>query len=219
MRIEVNHITLNYVKSGHGKPLLLLHGNGEDLHIFDKLSEKLKKDFTVYAIDSRNHGESSKGNAIGYDCMAEDIYQFIKVLELRDVSVIGFSDGAIVSILLSLKYPGLFSKMVLLGPNLKPSDFKKNIYKELVAEYEISQDPLLKLMVEEPDIELKQLKAINIPAFVIGGEDDIFYRKLFRDIAGAINGAKLKIIEGHDHGSYIVDNDLLYPYVSEFLKG
>ncbi|MFV0329106.1 MAG: alpha/beta fold hydrolase [Dysgonomonas sp.] len=100
MKIEVNNIILNYIKEGAGKPVILLHGNGEDHHIFDKLIVKLKQNFTIYAIDSRNHGESQMTDDYSYETMAEDIYQFIQKLSLKDVSVIGFSDGAIISILL-----------------------------------------------------------------------------------------------------------------------
>lgn len=40
MKIEVNHIELNYMKEGTGSPLILLHVNGEDYTIFDKLIHK-----------------------------------------------------------------------------------------------------------------------------------------------------------------------------------
>ena len=82
MNIKVNGITLEYSKEGTGEPLILLHGNGEDHHIFDKLAEKLKEKFTVYAIDSRNHGKSSMTDDYSYETMAEDIFSFINALEL-----------------------------------------------------------------------------------------------------------------------------------------
>ncbi len=78
MEINVNNITLNYLVKGNGNPLILLHGNGEDLQIFDKLVSKLEKQFTVYAIDSRNHGGSTRTEDFTYEAMAEDIHQFIE---------------------------------------------------------------------------------------------------------------------------------------------
>ncbi len=152
MKITVNNVTLNYIEKGKGKPLIMLHGNGEDLQIFDKLIDKLQKHFTVYAIDSRNHGESTKTADYTYETMAEDIHQFIEKLELKDVSVIGFSDGAIISLLLTLKYPQILEKMVLLGVNLKPTDFKSDIYNSIIEEYEKTKDPLFKMMLEQPNI-------------------------------------------------------------------
>lgn len=218
MEINVNNITLNYLVKGNGNPLILLHGNGEDLQIFDKLVSKLEKQFTVYAIDSRNHGGSTRTEDFTYETMAEDIHQFIEKLELKHVSVIGFSDGAIISLLLTLKYPQTFDRMVLLGVNLKPTDFKLDIYNSIAEEYEKTQDPLFKMMLEQPNIELDDLKEINTPTLVIGAEDDLYYEDSFQKIVNTMPNAVLKIIKGHDHGSYVVNNDVLYSYVAEFLQ-
>jgi pimeloyl-ACP methyl ester carboxylesterase len=218
MKIEVNNIELNYIKEGSGRPVILLHGNGEDHHIFDELIIKLKEHFTIYAVDSRNHGESSKTDDYSYETMAEDIYFFIKKLNLTDVSLVGFSDGAILGMLLSLEHPLLFSKMALLGINLKPTDFKEDIYNYLVEEYQKTKDPLLKMMLEQPNIELSQLSEISTPSLVVAGEDDLFYEKSFEDIAKTLPNGKLKVIQGHDHGSYIINQDILYPDLIEFLQ-
>lgn len=217
MQIEANNITLNYTQSGKGKPVILLHGNGEDLHVFDQLVNKLNAHFTVYAIDSRNHGESSKTEDFSYETMAEDIFQFIQNLQLKDVSVVGFSDGAIIATLMSIAHKDIFKKMVLLGINLKPSDFKKEIYDSIVEGYDNTKDPLLKLMLEHPNIELSELKSISTPTLVIAAEDDLYHESLFTDIVETMPNASLEIMKGHDHGSYIVNNDILYPYLEKFL--
>lgn len=217
MEIEVNGITLSYIKEGNGNPIILLHGNGEDRHIFDELIDKLKIKFTVYAIDSRNHGNSTKSEDYSYETMAEDIHQFIEKLELRDVSLIGFSDGAILGLLITLKYPSTFKKLALLGVNLKPTDFKPEIYNSIVEEYERTKDPLFKMMLEQPNIELQELQNVHVPSLIIGAENDLYYEDSFHHITNTIPNAILKIIEGHDHGSYVVNNDLLYPDLEKFL--
>lgn len=218
MKTEVNNITLHYKKTGKGKPLLLLHGNGEDLHIFDPLADRLKKDYTVYQIDSRNHGNSSKTDDYSYQSMAKDVFCFVKNLNLTDVSVVGFSDGAIIALMLAIENKELFRKMILLGPNLKPTDFKKKEYNYLTQQYEKTKDPLIKLMLEQPDINPEELKKIQNPALVVGGQYDIFYRKVFTDIANTIPGASLKIVKRHDHGSYIIGSDMLYEDIKGFLQ-
>lgn len=218
MKISVNNIELNYIKTGQGQPLVLLHGNGEDYHIFDKLAEKLSRKFTIYAVDSRNHGGSSKTNDLSYEAMAEDIYQFINKLRLAEVGVIGFSDGAIISLLIAMRADNPIKKMALLGINLKPTDFKKGNYNYLVAEYEKTKDPLFKMMLEQPDIELAALKNVNLQTLVMAGQDDLFYRKTFVAVAETIPRATLKIMKGHDHSSYIIDQDILYPDFLEFFQ-
>lgn len=217
MKVTVNNITLNYTINGSGSPLILLHGNGEDLHIFDKLVDKLEQHFRVYAIDSRNHGESSKTDDYTYESMTDDIYQFIELLELKKPLVIGFSDGAIISLLLEMKYPSTFSKMILLGINLSPKDFKPEVYNYIAEEYEKTKDPLFKMMMEQPNIDLNELKLVETHSLIVGGDDDLYKDCLFANIVETMPNAELKIMEGHDHGSYILNTDILYNYLNEFL--
>ena len=218
MEIIVNNITLNYIKQGSGKPLIVLHGNGEDLHIFDKLIEKLESQYTVYAIDSRNHGNSTRTEDYSYETMVEDIRRFIEQLKLKHVSIMGFSDGAIISLMLALKQPHIFEKMILLGVNLKPTDFKVEVYDSLVEDYEKTKDPLLKMMLEQPNIELDELKNITTPTLVVGAENDLFETESFEKIADKIPNAILEIMKGYDHGNYVIGNSVLYPYLKEFLQ-
>ena len=56
MVIGVNGIQLYYTKTGQGRPLIMVHGNGEDHTIFDEAVGVLKEHFTCYCIDSRGHG-------------------------------------------------------------------------------------------------------------------------------------------------------------------
>jgi pimeloyl-ACP methyl ester carboxylesterase len=58
MKIIINGIQLNYEVVGHGKPLILLHGNQENHHIFDGIKDKLAEKYELHLIDSRNHGDS-----------------------------------------------------------------------------------------------------------------------------------------------------------------
>lgn len=207
--IKVNNINLHYQQLGRGAPLILLHGNGEDLHIFDPLIEKLYPHFTTYALDSRNHGKSEKTVDYNYNIMAADLAAFIQHLKLEADNIIGFSDGAITALLLALQQPNLIGKMALLGVNLKPSDFTDECYQFVQQTYETTQDPLFKMMLEQPNIELASLKQIKMPTLVIGAEHDIYHPTLFEQIANTLPNATLKIMLGHQHDSYIVKNDLL----------
>ncbi|MDR1516163.1 MAG: alpha/beta hydrolase [Synergistaceae bacterium] len=218
MIVETGGVSLFYERRGAGSPLILLHGNGEDHHIFDKISEKLENDFTVYAVDSRNHGESEKTADYSYNTMALDIYRFIGVLKLGRVNIAGFSDGAIVSLILAMNHSETVRKMALLGVNLKPDDFTETSYQFVKETYEETKDPLFKLMLEEPNIELDAVKSVNIPVLVIAAENDIFKPETFTDLANALPDAALKIMAGHEHESYITGQDLLYPDLLSFFK-
>ena len=217
MQININDTVLFFEKSGTGKPLILLHGNGEDHHIFDRISDLLKEHFTVYAADSRNHGLSGRTDRYSYSVMAHDLLEFIDILGLKGAAVIGFSDGAVTALTAVMKNKDAIEKLVLLGVNLRPEDFIEKDLEAIRAEYEKTGDPLLKLMLTEPDIDTEDLKSIDIPVLIAGGENDIFRKSLFSEIAEAVPGAELLIMKGHTHDSYIIGTDVLYPEIIDFL--
>lgn len=214
----MNPIPLYYEKSGSGRPLLLLHGNGEDHHIFDALVAKLKNHYTIYAIDSRNHGQSTKTDNYSYRAMATDMFALLNTIGEKKVSLLGFSDGAIIGLMMAMEKPSVFDKLVLLGVNLKPSDFKENVLRSIVRKYEETGDPLLKLMLEEPDIKLEDVREVCVETLIVAAEKDVFKQETFTDLAIAMPNARLKIMRGHKHETYIENSDLLYPDLVEFLR-
>ena len=134
MFIHVNGVRLFYEKQGTGEPLILLHGNEEDHRIFDEAIELLKKHYTVYAVDSRGHGQSDKVLEYHYLDMAKDIQEMIEQLELKDVSLMGSSDGAIIGLLIGSLYPKLVDHLILAGVNVKPNGVILEIYQEINKE-------------------------------------------------------------------------------------
>ncbi len=209
MKQTVNQIDLYYKKTGSGAPLVLLHGNGEDHLIFNALTLTLAKHYTVYAIDSRNHGKSTATKDYSYETMSDDIGQFMDALDLEDVHLVGFSDGGIIGLLLGIDQHPRLKKMAVLGPNLSPDDFTEESMAYVRQEFAETGNPLFQLMMEQPAIPVEKLKEITVPTLVIGAENDIYKPELFPLIATTIPNASLLIVEGHDHGSYIIDNDLL----------
>lgn len=216
MTENANGIDLFYETRGSGAPLVLLHGNGEDHRIFDALAARLGAHYTLYAIDSRNHGKSARHDDFSYAAMAEDIRAFIENRHLAPTNVLGFSDGAIVALMLAMRHPHTLRRMALAGVNLKPGDFTAESRKWIEATYRETGDPLFRLMLEEPDIETDALRDVRIPALVVGGEHDIYRPGLFAEIAAALPDAALQIAPGHTHDSYIAHSDLLYPDLVRF---
>lgn len=216
--INVNGVNLYYQKVGEGEAMILLHGNGEDHQIFSPLITKLQSNFTIYAVDSRNHGRSDKTNVYDYQTMADDIESLIKKLQLKSVNFIGFSDGAIITLLLALRDQTMIKKMALLGVNLQPSDFTQKSLQYLRQHYAQTGSPLCKMMLEQPNIAITSLNKINIPTLIIGAENDIFHPELFTQIAEHLPNSQLKMMPNHDHSSYIINNDLLYPDLMAFFR-
>ncbi len=217
MEIKVNGITLYYEIIGKGKPLVFLHGNGEDHHTFDALTESLKSSYTCYLVDSRNHGKSMKDCPLHYEDMAEDIFQFIQNLKIDKPALFGFSDGAIIGMLIASKHPGLFSKLILAGGSLNPQGVKIGFYRHMKRAFEKNHHPMIELMLNEPQITEDELSKIDCPTLVIAGAYDLIKRQHTYQIKRQIKNAKLIIIPGHTHESYIMHTDYLKEIIQSFV--
>lgn len=218
MYISVNGIRLAYEVSGEGEPLLLLHGNGEDRHSFDVLAPLLASCYTVYAVDSRGHGESAATNDYSYRTMMQDVAGLIRSLDLGAVRILGFSDGAIVALMIAIEHPELVSRLILCGVNLSPADFKASVLKKLHARYRETHDPLLRLMLTQPFIDYDDVRRVMQPALVVAGEREFFTPESFDDLVNTLPHAQFLLMQGHNHGSYIHGSDALYAAAEAFLQ-
>lgn len=217
MFTEVNGMNLFYQKTGDGSPLILLHGNGEDHHIFDKAVDVLKAHFTVYAVDTRGHGQSSPIGAYHYDDMAGDIHGFILHHGLAKPILYGFSDGGIVGLLLAAKHPGLLSRLIISGANTHPFGLKWYWLCLFRAIYALKRSPQFKMMLEEPDITIDMLRSITVPTYITAGSRDIISGRHTQSIHENIPGSSLKIFSGENHGSYIIGRDKIARYLIDIL--
>lgn len=217
MEITVNDITLYYTKTGHGQPLLLLHGNGEDHTLFDELVPLLADGNTVYALDSRDHGQSQHDVPLSYQLMADDVIAFCQQLQLSFINLVGFSDGAIVALLVASQRPGLVHKLVSAGGNLSPSGIRLAARVETRLQNLRHPDPKLAMMLTSPHIDPTDLHRITAQTFVIAGAKDVVKQSETVRIASAIPISILRIVPHATHSSYVKDNHQFFNYIGAFL--
>ena len=218
-KLTVNGVTLHYEVAGEGKPVVLVHGNGEDHHLFDVEIEQLAAaGYKVYAPDSRGHGANEPLSEYHYADMAEDMHQFIKALALGRPAFYGFSDGGIIGLLLILNHPDCLSALAISGTNLSPEGTTPDFIEEITAMNEKEPNPLVTLMLTEPHIDPEALKNISIPVLVTAGENDLILESETKKIVEMIPDATLKILKGHDHGSYIAGSEIMGELLIGFLK-
>lgn len=204
------NVEIYYEVVGQGFPIVCLHGNGEDHHIFDRLVTTLSQDYQLILIDSRYHGQSIHQGELSYHQMMKDVMNVIQELNIQEYDVIGFSDGGIVSLLLGMNDQRL-KHIVALGANTKPKMIK-NIY--LFAFYlqmicllpfciynskARLQYKLLRLMLKQPQIEYTSLEKIQVPTLLMMGEHDMIKENDAKQIHQSLCYGVLKIIKGGNH--------------------
>ena len=71
-------IQLYFERCGSGEPLILLHGNGDSHAFFAGQIPFLSQRFTVYALDTRGHGQSPVGTKpFTLSQFADDLCDFL----------------------------------------------------------------------------------------------------------------------------------------------
>ena len=217
MIAKVNGIELYYEKAGQGRPLILVHGNGEDHSIFNEAVAELKKDFCCYAVDSRSHGRSSRVPTLHYEDMADDMIAFMEDLDLSGAVFYGFSDGGVVGLIAASRCERI-STLIVSGANLSPRGVSRKIRLSIWAMNKIRPDDKLALMLREPQISDRQLRAIRAETLVLAGSGDLILPEETRHIAAMVPGAQLQILQGEDHGSYIVHSTKIAAIIREFAQ-
>ena len=214
-QIRVNNITLAYEVLGSGRPLLMLHGNGESHRIFEVAAARLQKNFTCYLPDSRGHGESERVQEYHYEDMAADLVAFLEALDLRDVALVGFSDGAIMGMLAAPRTERI-TEMILCGGNMSPAGLKLLVRYQFWRMNVFIHNPRIEMMNREPHITEADLAQIRARTLVVAGSRDLIKEKETRRIAASIPGAQLRILEGESHESYVANSEKIAELAEEF---
>lgn len=109
-----------YYDVGRGKPLVLLHGNGEDSSYWNAQIPELTRFYRVIAVDSRGHGASgSGGHGLSFEMMAEDLKTVLDTLGVKKAHFLGFSDGGNLAIKFALTHPEYIDKLILNAANVE----------------------------------------------------------------------------------------------------
>lgn len=206
--MDIRHF---YIEKGQGEPLILLHGNGENVDYFAGQIDVFARDYHVYALDTRGHGQTPRGDApFTIRQFADDLLAFMDAHGIGKAHILGFSDGGNIAMVFAMKYPEQVDKLILDGANLDAGGVKRSIQIPIEIGWRIaklfarkSEDAkrnaeMLGLMVNDPNVRAEELSAIQAKTLVIAGTKDMIKEEHTRLIARSIKDSQLVILKG-DH--------------------
>jgi pimeloyl-ACP methyl ester carboxylesterase len=241
-RVPINDITLYYEVHGSGKPLLLMHGGLVFIESFYNQIPALAKEFMVIAPDSRAHGRSTdSAQPLSYSLMAKDMAALLEKLKLKNVAVVGWSDGGIIGLDLAMNHPELVNKLVVIGTNYNTggmtkesidltkkmsadtAEFKpaRDFYKRIAPDpghWPAFVDKIKTMWLTQPNYTPADLKKITAPTLIILGEKDMIRKDHGEEMRRNIPGSRLLIINGASHFVGMEKPDELNRAIIDFLN-
>lgn len=99
MNVVVNGLMTNYQKAGHGQPIILLHGWGDNSATFDKLIELLAGDYELFALNLPGIGQTQAPEGVwGLEDYAQFVQAWSKKVGINyPYALIGHSNGGSVA--------------------------------------------------------------------------------------------------------------------------
>ncbi|RJR21183.1 MAG: alpha/beta hydrolase [Desulfobacteraceae bacterium] len=159
--ISINGLRLHYIESGdeNARPMILLHGTGDNAHIWDGLISSISKHFRTIALDQRGHGCSDWAIPPAYGCddYVSDILEFVDDLQLEGIVLIGHSMGALhatrFASIKPQKVAGLIHVDIEPSPPLWNKKYLLNLYHTLPDYYASTEDFVRQLQQTSPFAE------------------------------------------------------------------
>lgn len=220
---------LHYERIGAGRPLVLLHGGGNSFHgSFDKQIAEWSKTHEVIGIEQVGHGATPEADGpLTYGGMADDTAALLQKLGLKDVDVVGWSDGGNIALILALRHPELVRRVVVSGANFSP-------YGQLAAdlramrEKDAHPDPKAKpferklnhMWLTSPtpsELSPALLAKIQAPVLVMSGDHDAILLDHTIALYRALPHARLCVLPGTGHGTFLERPEWVNRIVEEFL--
>ena len=146
-------------ESGHGQPLVLLHGIFGSSDNWFTPGKLLSQHYHTYSVDLRNHGQSPHDQAFDYPAMVGDVLEFLDTHEITDPVIIGHSMGGKVAMNFAVAHPGRLKKLIVVDIAPKAYDMSHYVILEGLKAIPIEKitsrseaDEALAAHVDEPDV-------------------------------------------------------------------
>jgi len=225
-----------YDERGDGDPLVLLHpgGAGIDSRALTASLEALSRLFRTYAPEQRAHGHTPDVDGqLSYRDMAQDTIAFIDSVIGRPVHLLGYSDGAVVALMVALDRPDLVRRLIFAAGvyhhdgwaagifDGEPPEVFRHSYAEVSPDradhYDTVVAKLAAMHDRETALTLGDLSTIACRTLVMIGDDDEVRLDHAAEMYRSLPAGELAVVPGTSHGLLAEKPDLCHVIITDFL--
>ena len=244
---QIGRLSMYYQVYGSGQPMLLLHGGSVTIEeSFAKQLAYFSAHRLLIAPEQQGHGRTRDIDApFDYVVMADDTAQLLQQLRLKNVDVLGWSDGGILGLLLAARHPELVRRLVVTGASTLPlaEAFVPSVVAEVeangpdtdsesiaiysrrfadpVSRYPIFAAKIKDLWLHHPtatELGPGVLARIKVPALVMDGDRESARLEHTISLYRSLPKAELMIVPGTGHDTLGEHPEWLNPIILAFLN-
>lgn len=224
--VNVNGVTIYVEIYGSGEPLLLLYGNLHTIAAFQHQIPFFEPYYQVIVPDCRGRGKSTDNeDELSYHNQALDMKLLLEALQVEKAHIIGWSDGAIIGLIMALKFPEKVHGLVACSANIQQDEtalsantlavFRKAYQDKAFRGFD---QKLLQLLLFHPNLQFDELNCIQCPVMIVAADRDEILTSHTLKIFESIPGAKLFIAPDATHRLPEEQPEVFNETVLRFLK-
>ena len=219
--VDVNGLPTWHEVLGEGRPVVLLHGGFAGASSWSAQAPALAQaGYRVHVPERRGHAHTPDVEGpLTYDVMADDTVAYLDGVVGGPAHLVGWSDGAVVALLVARRRPDLADRLVLIGQYYNASGRVAGgltdqlraggdqVMGFLRAEYDqVSPDgpehfpvvfeKTLRMVATEPELDLASLAAVAAPTLVLQGDRDEVTLEHGAAVATALPRGRLAVLPG-----------------------
>jgi pimeloyl-ACP methyl ester carboxylesterase len=222
----VTYVTVDGLRTWHevhgqGQPVVLLHGAFAGASSWAAQAPALAEaGYRVHVPERRGHAHTPDVEGpLTYDAMADDTVAYLDDVVGGPAHLVGWSDGAVVALLVAQRRPDLVDRLVLIGQYYNSAGkVPGGLTDQLIAggdqvmgflraEYDqVSPDgpehfsvafaKTLRMLATEPELDLASLATVGAPTLVLQGDRDEVTLEHGAAVATALPHGRLAVLPG-----------------------
>jgi pimeloyl-ACP methyl ester carboxylesterase len=241
--VDVNGLPTWHEVLGEGRPVVLLHGGFAGASSWSAQAPALARaGFRVHVPERRGHAHTGDVEGpLSYGVMADDTVAYLDRVVGGPAHLVGWSDGAVVGLLVAQRRPDLVDRLVLIGQYYNSSGkvpggltdqlgaggdqvmgFLRGEYDQVSPDgpdhFPTVYEKTLAMLATEPELELASLAAVAAPTLVLQGDRDEVTLEHGAAVAAALPNGRLAVLPG-THALPVEAPEVVNALLEWFLAG